>query len=199
MLLLSRSVFDSTTWKHRRDKLVQDNPLILGGGGRMCWCTMVKLNRLMMENWKQSLLFMLSFYYNLWQNIVCQFSLVCKCLFFFIIVRKEVSTSPPHPISKSSSPFLNILHSPTWLANPSSQVFLINRNATVKLSSINTIHVKQQHVGFVIFRFTLKYLLGIVYINEIHARQCVYICLYCRKGFSHSFSISLLYPKESFT
>ena len=31
---------------------------------------------------------------------------------------------------------------PTLPANPSSQVFLINRNATVKLSSINTIHVK---------------------------------------------------------
>ena len=107
--MLSRSVFDSTTWKHRRDKLVQDNPLILGrgGGGGMCWGTMVKLNRLMMENWKQTLLFMLSFYYNLWQNIVCQFSLVCKCLFFFIIVCKEVSTSPP------LTPFQN--HHPHFL------------------------------------------------------------------------------------
>ena len=43
-------------------------------------------------------------------------------------------------------PFLKISHPPscppTLPANPSSQVFLINRNATVKLSSINTIHVK---------------------------------------------------------
>ena len=41
--------------------------------------------------------------------------------------------------------------------------FLINRNATVKLSSINTIHVKQQHVCFFIFKFTLKHMLGDVY------------------------------------
>ena len=38
--------------------------------------------------------------------------------------------------------FLKIPHLPTLLANRSSQVFLINRNATVKLSLINTIHVK---------------------------------------------------------
>ena len=60
-------------------------------------------------------------------------------------------------------PFFKIPHPPTLPANWSSQVFLINRNATVKLSSINTIHVKQQHnVGFFIFRFTLKYILGII-------------------------------------
>ena len=49
---------------------------------------------------------------------------------------------------------------------------LINRNPTVKLFSINTINIKQQHnVGFSIFKFTLKYILGNVYINKIHPRQ----------------------------
>ena len=43
----------------------------------------------------------------------------------------------------------------TLLTNRESQVFLINRNATVKLSSINIIHVKK-HVAFFIFKFTLK-------------------------------------------
>ena len=65
-------------------------------------------------------------------------------------------------------PFLKILHSPTSPANLSSQVFLFNRNATVKLSSINTIHVKQKHnVGFFIFKFTLStkqvYIVGKVF------------------------------------
>ena len=46
----------------------------------------------------------------------------------------------------------------------------------MKLSSINTIHVKQEHnFGFFIFKFTLKYMLSNVYINKIHARQCLYI------------------------
>ena len=103
------------------------------------------------------------------------------------IVRKGVST----PYFKRISP--HFLKSPipqTLPTNWSSQVFLINRNATVKLSSINTIHVKQQHnVGFFIFKFTLKYMLGNVYINKIHARQCLYtISLYCREGFSHPFN-----------
>ena len=67
---------------------------------------------------------------------------------------------------------LNIPHPPplpTLPANASSQFSLINSNATVELSSINTIHVKQQHnVGFLIFKFNLKYMLGNVYINKIH-------------------------------
>ena len=64
------------------------------------------------------------------------------------------------------------------------------RNATVKLSAINTIHVKQQHnIGFFIFKSTLKYMLGNVYVNKIDARQCLYIVsLYCREGFSNSFN-----------
>ena len=129
---------------------------------------------------------------------------------FLHIVRKGLSTLPPHlkittfqnhPRCITRIP-LHLLISPipTLLANQSSQVFLINRNATVKLSSINTIHVKQQHnVGFFIFKFTLKYMLGNVYINKIHARQCLYIIsLYCTEVFP-ILSISLLYPKESFT
>ena len=60
-------------------------------------------------------------------------------------------------------PFLKIHRPPTLPANWSSQVFLINRSATVKLRSISTIHVKQQHnVGFLIFKFTLKYMQGII-------------------------------------
>ena len=39
---------------------------------------------------------------------------------------------------------------------------------------MNTIYVKQQHnVGFFIFKFTVKYILDNVYINQIHARQCL--------------------------
>ena len=41
-----------------------------------------------------------------------------------------------------SPPFLRIPYPPILLANPSSPVFFINRNTTVKLSLINTIHVK---------------------------------------------------------
>ena len=51
------------------------------------------------------------------------------------------------------------------LTNGPSQVFLINRNATVKLSSINAVHVKQQqNICFFIFKHTLKYRLGNAYI-----------------------------------
>ena len=46
-----------------------------------------------------------------------------------------------------------------------SQSFLINSNATVKLSLINDIHVKQQqNDGLFVFKFTLKYMLGNAYI-----------------------------------
>ena len=114
------------------------------------------------------------------------------------IVRKGVSTPPPLPPFQNNPPITRIPHPPTLPANPSSQVYLINKNATVKLSSINTIHVKQQHnVGFFNFKFTLKYMLGIIYIIKIHARKCLYISLYSREGFSHPFN--LLYPKASFT
>ena len=96
------------------------------------------------------------------------------------------------PITRISPPhFLKSLIPPSTLpANRSSYVFLINRNATVILSLINTIHLKQQHnIGFFIFKFTLKYMLSNVYINKIHARQCIYIIsLYCREDFSHSFN-----------
>ena len=120
------------------------------------------------------------------------------------IVRKGVSTPPPPPFQNLPPPLLgsatsSIFKTPhpcTFPANRSSQVFLINRNGTVKLSSINTIHVKQQHkIGFSIFPFTIKYMLGNVYVNKMHVRQC--ISSFCR-GFP-ILSISLLYPKESFT
>ena len=49
--------------------------------------------------------------------------------------------------------------------------------------------IQQQHnVGFFIFKFTLKCMLGNVYINKIHATQCLYIIsLYYREGFFPSF------------
>ena len=93
------------------------------------------------------------------------------------IVRKEIST-----------PHFKII--PPITGNRSSQVFLINRNATAKLSSVNNIHVKQQrNVSFFIVKFALKYMLVNVYINKIHARQCLcIISLHCKEGFSHPFN-----------
>ena len=100
----------------------------------------------------------------------------------------------PSPSLLRLPSFLRIPHPPTLPANRPSQVFFINRNATVKLSSINSIHVKQQHnVGFFIFKLTLNYMLGNAYINKIHATQCLYIIsLYCREGFSNHFNFSVL-------
>ena len=81
-------------------------------------------------------------------------------------------------------PFLKIPYPPTLTVNWSYHVFPINRNAVVKLSSINSIHVKQQrNVEFFTFKFTLKYMPGNIYINKIHARQGLYIInLYFREG-----------------
>ena len=110
---------------------------------------------------------------------------VCKfCKYETIVGKGVLAPPPPLPIISKSSPpllgsppFLQITHPSTLLANRSSHN---NRNATMKFSSINTIYVKQKHnVGFFIFRFTLKYMLGNVYINKIHAKQCLYISLYC--------------------
>ena len=115
-----------------------------------------------------------------------------NCLQIFFIVRKEISTPP---ISKSSPPLLGyrrfpeISHPPILPTNCLSQVFLINRNATVKSTSINTIHVKQHNVGLFSFKFTLKYMLVNVHIYKIYLRQSLYIIsLYCRKGFSRAFN-----------
>ena len=73
-------------------------------------------------------------------------------------------------------PFPKILHPPTLPVNRSFQVFLINRHATVKLSSINAIHAKPVHnIGFFIFKFALKYMSGNIDINKIHASQRSYI------------------------
>ena len=68
-----------------------------------------------------------------------------------MIVCKMVLTLPPH--------FLKCPIPLNLPINRPPQVFLIDKNATVKLSSINTIHVKQQrNAGFFIFKFTLQYM-----------------------------------------
>ena len=86
----------------------------------------------------------------------------------FKIFPPLLESTPPSHLLKSPIP-------PTLLTNRSSQVLLINRNATMKLSSIHIICVKQQDiVCFFIFKFTLKQMVGNVYINKIHARQCLY-------------------------
>ena len=82
----------------------------------------------------------------------------------WLIVRKGVSTpfsfQNYFPITRISSYPISHPPSPTIPANRSSQVFLINRNATVKLSSIDTIHVKQKYnVDFFIFKLTLKHMI----------------------------------------
>ena len=125
--------------------------------------------------------------------IYFQFFIVDKYLIYNHSPQRSINL-PPSPTSKSFPSLLGSPHFlkfpiPTLPANQSFQVFLINRNATVKLSSITTIHLKQQHnICFFIFKFTLKYILGNIYINKVHARQCLKICLYCREGFSHPFS-----------
>ena len=68
----------------------------------------------------------------------------------FKIFPPLLESTPPSHLLKSPLP-------PTLLTNRSSQVLLINRNATTKLSSIYIICVKQQDiVCFFIFKFTLK-------------------------------------------
>ena len=77
-----------------------------------------------------------------WETLVSMFSVTVRNIF---IVCKGVSS--PTPIQNYPSPISENPPSPpsppppTLLANPSSQALLINRNSTVKLSSINTIHV----------------------------------------------------------
>ena len=88
--------------------------------------------------------------------------------------------------------------SPTLPANQSSQFFFININTAVKLSSKNAIHVKQQHnIGFLIFKFTQKYMQCLYYLNTCQA-MFMYKMFVLGKVFP-ILSISLLYPKESFT
>ena len=77
---------------------------------------------------------------------------------------------PPPPPPPPPPPFLKIPHPLTLPTNRSFQVFLNNRNATVKLSSINTV------LGII------KCMLSNVYI----------ISLYCRDGFSHPFIFFVL-------
>ena len=86
------------------------------------------------------------------------------------LVCKRVSTPPfqNHPTITRFRSFFKISHpprphSPTLPINWSSQVFLTNRNAAVKFSSINTIHVKQQYW---LFHFQVH--------SKVHARWCLY-------------------------
>ena len=89
--------------------------------------------------------------------------------------------------------------SPTLPTSGPSQGFLINTNATVKLGSINTITEKEQHnVGFFFFKLTIKYMLGNVYVNKIHARRCLYkiharrsLCY--KEGCSHTFNFLVVF------
>ena len=99
------------------------------------------------------------------------FGCITVRLRFFKDHSLQMDINPPPPLLHFKiippTPFLKIPHLFTLPpANQSSQAFLINRNTTVKLSSINIVHVKQQHnVGFFIFKFTLKHK---------HAWQCIY-------------------------
>ena len=110
-----------------------------------------------------------SIYYFLfpWRNMVC----------------KGVSTPPPPPpISKPCPHFLKLHILPPYhqIGHPKFPYSQKYRNASVKLSSINTTHVKQQHCW--LFHFGM-------FISKKHARQCLYmISLYCREGFSHPFN-----------
>ena len=78
------------------------------------------------------------------------------------IVHKGVSTPPPPPYFKiipliTRSPHFLKFPIPHLTGKSALPSFLINRNKTVKLISINVIHVKQEHnVCFFIFKFSLK-------------------------------------------
>ena len=89
---------------------------------------------------------------------------------------------PPTPIFKNtSSPIL-----------PENRLYQVSLLTEMQLSA--NIHVAQQHnLGFFIFKFTLAYILGNAYINEIHARQCLYIMsIYFREGFSYPFNFFVI-------
>ena len=102
-------------------------------------------------------------------------------IFFVLLLDKYIQLKNKNSLSKSwflfpPTPFLKIPHHPILPTNRLSQVFIINWNATVKLISINTIHLKQQqNLDSFIFKFTLKYMLDNVYINKIHARQWMFL------------------------
>ena len=64
------------------------------------------------------------------------------------------------PISKCPPPPPSIIRISRFLKFPISSPYQ-------QMPNLNTIHVKQQSsVGFLIFKFTLKYMLGNVYINK---------------------------------
>ena len=122
-------------------------------------------------------------------NTYIDFGAASRCVLIPTLSVKGYQPTP-HPHFKIiPPPFLKIPHPPTLPVNWSIQVFLIKRNATVKLSSMNIIDAKQQHkIGFSIFKFTLEYMLGNVYVNKIHARQCLYLISSSCRGFPHPFN-----------
>ena len=123
--------------------------------------------------------------YNTCNIYIYIYIYIYKYIYYIIYINSLITTIPIHFLKSPISP-------PYWQIGhlKFSLYAKLNRNTTVKLSSINTIHIKQQHkVGFFISKFTLKYMVGNVYINKIHAKQCLYIIsVYCREGFSHPFN-----------
>ena len=101
-------------------------------------------------------LWMLSF--KTYPDLIGKFIWIGKMTLNFINLANTLSVKVYQPLHfKIIPPFLEIPYLPTLPANWLSQVFLMNRNTTLKLIAINTIHLKQQlNVGFFIFKFTLK-------------------------------------------
>ena len=95
-----------------------------------------------------------------------------KWVNILFIVHKGIYQPLPHfkiipPLLGSPPPFLNIRHPPPYRQIVHHKFSLLIEMQPVKLSSINTIHVKQQHnVGFFIIKFILKRMLGNVFVNK---------------------------------
>ena len=90
-----------------------------------------------------------------------------------------ITRTPPAPTPPPHPPIFKNTSSPTSPENRLYQVSLLT-----EMQLLTNIHVTQQHnLGFFIFKSTLAYILSNVYINEIHARQCLYIMSICfREG-----------------
>ena len=90
-----------------------------------------------------------------------------------------ITRTPPTPVPPPHPPIFKNTSSPTSPENRLYQVSLLT-----EMQLLTNIHVTQQHnLGFFIFKSTLAYILSNVYINEIYARQCLYIMSICfREG-----------------
>ena len=106
-------------------------------------------------------------------------------VYYIVKMAGSQSVKGYQPLISKSCSILKITHSsPPYRLIGHNQVFLIDRNVTVKLSSIKTIHVKLQHnVGFLNFKDTLKYMLVNVYMNKMNVRKWLYT-----GGFFHAFN-----------